>query len=238
MLEVNHIHTMRCGHASGTDRELIEACMKIGAKKMLISDHGPFPDDCFHHQMRMKELDEYVSTWTDLKKEYASDIEIHLGLEMEYFPKYDQHYRYLNSIKELDAGLLLGQHMFFDGSRYSLDYTSDEWGKKECQGLGDAMVDGINSGYFSRVAHPDRIFRHRKPWDDLCARYSKQIIYSAMDRGMMLEKNISSMKMGVIRQEFWALVPTSAVTYIAADAHCLRDIMTLPNMVRRINEMI
>ena len=39
-------------------------------------------------KMRLNQLEGYVDTVLNLKKEYEKDIEIHLGLEVEYYPKY------------------------------------------------------------------------------------------------------------------------------------------------------
>ena len=37
-----HCHTKRCGHASGTDEEYVEAAIKAGYKVLGFSDHGPY----------------------------------------------------------------------------------------------------------------------------------------------------------------------------------------------------
>ena len=37
-----HTHTYRCSHATGTEREYIEAAISAGIKIMGFSDHIPF----------------------------------------------------------------------------------------------------------------------------------------------------------------------------------------------------
>ena len=86
-----HTHTWRCKHASGTEREYIENAIRGGLKILGFSDHTPIPFEGGYvsdHRMEMDLLEDYVTTITALKEEYARDIEIHLGLEFEYAPKY------------------------------------------------------------------------------------------------------------------------------------------------------
>ena len=37
-----HTHTIRCNHASGTDREYVEAAIAAGFKTLGFSDHSPY----------------------------------------------------------------------------------------------------------------------------------------------------------------------------------------------------
>ena len=106
-----HTHTKRCGHADGSEREYIEAAIENGIQILGFSDHAPytFGDGYANHiRMGMNELEEYIGTLSELKKEYAKDIQIHIGLEMEYFPQFfDETYEklkdgtiYFNDIEE------------------------------------------------------------------------------------------------------------------------------------------
>ena len=38
-----HTHTARCNHASGTEREYVEAAIKSGLKILGFADHTPYP---------------------------------------------------------------------------------------------------------------------------------------------------------------------------------------------------
>ena len=38
MKSIYHVHTERCGHAKGSDREIIEACIAVGADSVYIKD--------------------------------------------------------------------------------------------------------------------------------------------------------------------------------------------------------
>lgn len=64
-----HCHTKRCGHASGTDEEYVEAAIKAGYKVLGFSDHGPYslyPHPGSH--MDWSQLDDYIDSINSLKK--------------------------------------------------------------------------------------------------------------------------------------------------------------------------
>ena len=107
-----HTHTTRCRHARGTERQFIERAIESGMKVLGFSDHAPylFPDGYYStFRMYPNELEDYVTTILSLKEEYRRDIEIHLGLEMEYYPKFfEQTIRFMEAYPLEYA--LLGQH--------------------------------------------------------------------------------------------------------------------------------
>ena len=78
-------------HASGTEREYVEAAIEGGLKILGFSDHTPMPYDGNYVstvKMRMDQLEDYVDTILRLRDEYRDDIDIRLGLEVEYYPAY------------------------------------------------------------------------------------------------------------------------------------------------------
>ena len=85
-----HTHTFRCHHATGTEREYIEAAIAEGIKVLGFSDHIPclFPDG---HQsgfrVQTEDTEDYFTVLRALRKEYKDDIEIHIGFESEYYPE-------------------------------------------------------------------------------------------------------------------------------------------------------
>ncbi|MDY2937897.1 MAG: PHP domain-containing protein, partial [Fusicatenibacter sp.] len=86
-----HTHTWRCMHAVGEEKEYVERAIEGGLQILGFSDHTPypFPDNYVSGmRMRMDQLEDYVDTVLSLKAEYRNEIEIHLGLEVEYYPAY------------------------------------------------------------------------------------------------------------------------------------------------------
>ena len=133
-----HTHTYRCNHATGTEREYVEMAIQNGIKILGFSDHTPyfFGDDYSAYiRMRMDEMEGYITTVLDLKKEYQKDIEIHVGLEVEYFEDYfDEIYRELEQYP-LEY-FLLATHWYGNSHEtepYFGIYTEDEKVLAACQ---------------------------------------------------------------------------------------------------------
>lgn len=72
-------------------REYIETALGLGMKTLGFSDHSPyfFEGDYYSgFRMRSEELPGYVNTLTELREEYRGRIDIHIGLEAEYYPSF------------------------------------------------------------------------------------------------------------------------------------------------------
>lgn len=230
-MKIFHVHTYRCGHAENVpDEAYVKAATELGASDIWFTDHAPFPGDPFGSRMRYKELDEYISTLSALKKKY-SGINIHIGLETEYFPYFDKagYYAELRSIPELEL-LLLGQHMAqtsSDPPAYSFSMSREELEETEYRHLAKAIMQGIGTGYFGAVAHPDRIFRRIREWTDDMAEVSREIITAAAEAGLPLERNLSSPDTNYgFTPEFWKLVPAGTELITGYDAHCISDMIS------------
>lgn len=224
-----HVHTYRCGHAENIpDEAYVKKAIELGVKNIWFTDHAPFPDNPFGARMQYSQLEEYIQTLSELKKKY-SEINIHIGLETEYFPSYDKtgYYQYLRSIPELEM-LLLGQHMAEISENppaYSFSLEKEQLCREEYRLLGKAIIQGIKTGYFDAVAHPDRIFRRCTAWNDEMEKLSSEIISEAVSAEIPLEINFASLEsFEYYRREFWRLVPDTAKVIAGLDAHSLYEL--------------
>lgn len=155
-----HTHTIRCGHARGTEREYIEAAIDAGIQELGFSDHSPilFPNKDYYSTMRMypDELQGYCDTLLALKEEYREDITLHIGLELEFYPDlFEGVLSWLSSFPI--EYLLLGQHYLGNeiGCPYTGRPTSDPtilraYVRQACAGM--------QTGVFTYLAHPDLIY--------------------------------------------------------------------------------
>lgn len=218
------MHTCRCGHASDeTDEDYVKKAVELGADSITFTDHAPFPKDPFTNRMKYSQLDEYIASLKCLKNKYAGRIEVQIGLEIEYLPFYRSYYEELRANKDIEI-MMLGQH-HFEVSRGIYSYMCDVK-TTEYIGLFKAMCDGIDTGLFNVVAHPDRAFRRQKSWTAEMATYSKKLIDGAIKAGMRIEKNYSSMKKnGQYWNEFWSMVPANAAVVYGCDAHAVNELL-------------
>ena len=178
--------------------------------------------------MKYEELPEYISTLKNLKEQYQRKIKIHIGLEIEYFSRYDQsgYYQELSNNPDLEI-LLLGQHMAEDPEdreHYTFEWPKERLQVDEYTVLGDAMIAGMKTGCFKIVAHPDRIFRRQKIWTLEMEAVAVRVIDAAVKYGLPLEKNCSSMRhKHHYWKEFWEIAEVNGVeTVIGLDAHKLK----------------
>ena len=222
--DIFHIHTYRCGHAENiSDEEYIKAAIQCGANSIWFSDHAPFPGDPFQGRMKYDELGEYFCSILELRHKYRNAIDVRIGLETEYFPSFDRegYYQKLKTSPHLDF-LLLGQHMAEDPERktgYTFAWDEGKLDTEEYLALGNAIVQGIQSGHFDAVAHPDRIFRRCRTWTSAMEQVSSKIIHAAYTQGMPLELNINSVNMKYqYWLEFWQLAEANT-RIIGLDAH-------------------
>lgn len=176
-------------------------------------------------RMKMNELPDYIQTLQDLREIYANHIDIKIGLEVEYVPDFTAYYEDLLGTYRLDL-LLLGQHFtrLSDG-RYSFELKDKS---DEAKLLAEGMIQGMESGLFFAVAHPDQIFRRYKQWDDSTTDIANEIIACAKNTNSILEINIDNMlaypKHARYWPEFWALCPPDVKNIYGLDAHSVDEL--------------
>ena len=213
-MKVNyHTHTSRCKHAKGTEREYVEAAIANGFQTLGFADHTPYPySDEYHHEARMSmhELESYVNTVLSLKKEYEKDIDIHLGLEVEYFPQF-----FDKLVKETSQYpieyFLLAQHYLGNGKIG--DYIS---GKPTTDPAilaeyCDLLTKGVETGRFTYLAHPDLI--HFLGDEAVYDQYMRKLCRTANAHHMPVEINF----LGIFENR---LYPRDAFWKIAGEEKC------------------
>ncbi|MCR4690382.1 MAG: histidinol-phosphatase [Lachnospiraceae bacterium] len=216
-----HTHTVRCKHAQGTEREYVEEAIKGGFKTLGFSDHTPYPFPREYDpptRMDPSQLEGYVDTILSLKKEYASDIEILLGLEAEYYPTYFEKLMELIEPYPIEY-LLLGQH--FPGDEIGQPWHGQETADVErLKGYVDQVLEGLDTGRFLYLAHPDLpnfigdIVLYEEQMRRLIAECNKRDVPMEINLlGIATERNYPN-------ELFWRLAgEMSAKTVIGVDAH-------------------
>ena len=226
--EVFHVHTSRCKHASlESDIEYVWAALDSGASRLVFTDHVPYPGDQIPYRMDMSELQDYIDSINSLKIRFAGQIEILCGLEIEFLPSYLDYYKDLRSMPGIDL-LILGQHFYeqSDGliSVFNYDKTNEPWG----QSL--AIAEGIKTGLFDVVAHPDRVFRSNESFGPKEREYASKMIDAAYPdgnwSGVYFEWNFSSsMRKGFLTPEFWDMIPDRSHIIYGLDAHSTYELI-------------
>ena len=210
-----HTHTYRCHHASGTEKEMVEAAISEGFQEIGISDHVPLPYFRWHllkaipyiffcirsvlswlktfvlngPGMRMPYSDkkQYLAELENLKQQYHGHIQIYKGFECEYFKTYLPYYRQLLERKEVDY-LIFGHHYH----RYSVSalyYGRAKLSKKDVSDYVDEALEAMQTGIFRYFAHPDLFFIGYHQWDSFVENEIKRMLCVAKQNDIILEIN-------------------------------------------------
>ena len=191
MIANYHTHTYRCGHAEGNERDYAEEAAKRGLRILGIADHTPY--DFYDRgpqerriRMTPEELPGYADSVRALTEEYRGKLEIHLGVEAEYYPGYFPRLVELLRNNGVEY-MILGQH--FLGNEVEGLYcgipTEDAEALKRYV---DQSIEGLSTGLFTYFAHPD-LFRYTGS-DEVYAREMGRLCRAARETETPLEINL------------------------------------------------
>ncbi|MCM1544382.1 MAG: histidinol-phosphatase, partial [Ruminococcus sp.] len=222
-----HSHTARCNHAVGEDEEYVRCAIAAGYEEIGFSDHSPWPfKNGFVSGMRMgvDEIDDYISSVRKLRKKYKDQINIKIGFECEYFREYIPWLRETAEKYELDY-LILGHH-FSPDEQYGV-YNGFVTTPKEVENYKNDVLEAMDCGLFSYVAHPDLYMRMYPKFDSACEKAAREIIAKSNETGIPIEYNLLGIehgkaagKVGYPHPEFWKIAgEMNATAVIGIDAH-------------------
>lgn len=217
-----HTHTRRCRHAQGTERDYIERALEGGLETLGFSDHAPYEygeaNNYPNVRMPPEELEDYVAAVGALRTEYAGRIELHVGLEAEYYPKLFP--KLLERARALGVEyLLLGQHFLENeiGQPYCGAPTED---KRLLDRYVGQSIDGLQTGAFSCFAHPDLI--HYLGDDAAYTRGMRRLCRAAAEADVPLELNLLGLREGRHYPDarFWRIAAEEGnAVILGCDAH-------------------
>lgn len=229
-----HTHTWRCRHAKGTEREYVEKAIERGLKILGFSDHSPyiFEGDYYSgHRMFADQTADYVSTVLALKEEYKNDIQIHLGVEIEYYPKYWE--QTVDFLKQYSIEyMILGQHFLENeiNAWYSGDKSSDE--KKLMQYCAQT-IEAMKTGLITYFAHPDLVRYEGDP--EIYDQHIRGLCREANRMNVPLEINFLGLHDNRFypHEPFWKIAgEEKCAVILGADAHSAEAICD-PDDIRK-----
>lgn len=227
-----HTHTHRCKHARGIDEDYVLEAIKNNLKVIGFSDHVFLKG---YSQVGIRgeysELDEYISSLTALKEKYKDKIQILIGFEAEYIPEMLDYYKSL--LKDKIDYLILGQHVYLDEKTNSIKWYFREKDNHElCEKYVHDVIEGMKTGIFKYIAHPDLFATGISKWDDYAVSMAKRIIEASIKYNIPLEYNLGGYRypyealfkgmkyMKYPIEQFWDLASTYPIkVIIGPDAH-------------------
>lgn len=228
-----HTHTRRCMHASGSDEDYVLAAIEAGYEVLGFSDHTPWKyDSNFVANMRMplSQFEEYYQSILHLKEKYKDQIEIKIGLECEYFPRYMEWMKEFTKKNHLDY-LIFGNH-YYETDEYHLYNGSCTRDDEMLTKYVESTIAGLETGLYCYLAHPDLFMRSGRRWDEKCDQATHTICSYCKEHDVILEYNLaglgSSLSRGVMEyphDAFWEIASQyHNKVIIGVDAHSPRQL--------------
>ena len=240
-----HTHTYLCKHAVGHPEDYFKQAVADGCSALGFSDHCPFPENApdYWPEIRMtkKEAYGYVEEVRALGAD--SPFPVYLGFECEWDNRLYSWYKE-GLLGEYGADyLVLGSHWLTRGNLHA--YIPYEMEKSALFNYTEQTIEGMRSGLFAFLAHPDLPMGHGRKWDSDVEACMKDIIAAAKDLDMPLEVNglgmhkemwpcEKGMRYSYPVDEFWTLAAEVGVKVVCnADAH---DPVTVISQARDARE--
>jgi len=157
-----HTHHERCGHADGQIEAYIKSAIEQNLKAIGISDHSPYFGHKEDHPfpnitMARSEFPNYVKQILELKQKYSNQIDVLLGVESDFFPKYAHIYKEQFSQYPFDYIIGSVHHV----NEVSI-FNKTRWKKLDQKGLiktkeayYELIAQSAKSGMFQILGHID-----------------------------------------------------------------------------------
>ncbi|MGP1431118.1 MAG: histidinol-phosphatase [Treponema sp.] len=200
MLSNFHTHTYLCKHAEGIPRDYVQKAAEVGCGALGFSDHCPYPHDdmWFYCRMAASELPYYIKLVDDAKQH--APFPVYLGFECEWSPQHRNWFQdeLLGHCKA--DYLVLGSHWVPIHGRP--EYIPMVAEKRYLRKYIDFTIEGMRSGLYAFLAHPDLFLSGQMELDAECLACADALIDAANDLGMPLEINGCGLIKPRIRRDY------------------------------------
>lgn len=211
MIANYHTHTPRCKHAQGSEEAYVRCAIQAGLKTLGFSDHTPYPFPAGYvstFRMGVEELSGYANAVRAVQKQFAGQIDIHLGVEAEFYPKYFA--EMLSLLKDNGVEyMILGQHML--GSELNEPYCGIPHDAAGLERYCNQSIEAMYTGLFTYFAHPDLVNFMGEP--EVYRAHMRRVCRAANECGLPLEINLLGLKGG-------RHYPNPLLWEIAAEENC------------------
>ena len=162
MLANYHTHTRWCKHGAGEIEDYADTAIAYGYEELAITEHVPLHNAVDLYRLQPDEFPAFNRALDQAIADYADRLRILKGFECEYFPDEMDFYRRYRD----DYGyhvLVLGQHKSGKNRMY------DHFDSKDADAVhsyADEVCEGLETGFFTFLAHPDLVLECYEPgWD-------------------------------------------------------------------------
>lgn len=194
-----HTHHNRCGHADGTLEDYIESAMRKGLKEIGLSDHSPIyhrgnnPHILPGIAMSWDMLPGYFEEAAMLKEKYRGRAEVRVGIESDYVPGWEDHFRSLWDRDEID--FVIGSvHWVDDWHIFSKELPSGVTKEELFLAYVDRLKGAAVSGIYNTIGHIDAIKQWNLVTPERAVEEYRKVLRSMAEVGVALELNTSGLR--------------------------------------------
>lgn len=195
-----HIHTARCGHATGSVAEMVAAAESVGLDAIALTEHLPLPeglDPDGEYAMGISEIDAYAAEVLRAAKDFSVDVI--LAAEADWIPSRESECAAIRD-RASKAGIhvLLGSVHFLDDWAFDDPALVSRWESSDVLAVWEAYFtewcSAAASGLFDVMAHPDLVkkFGH-VPHSDVSDLY-RDAAKAAASSGVMIEVSTAGLR--------------------------------------------
>lgn len=217
MIANYHTHSKWCRHADGDVEDYIKEAIKHNLVELAITEHCPH--EHVFTWMPWEQLPVYDAMINKVFDRYKDKIHLIKGFECEYYPVELENYYMIRETYGYDF-LILGQHCI--GKNQEINSFGEKEGK-HLRMYADEICEGLETGLFKMLAHPDcPMHNYLYGWDEDSKATYHQIFETCQKLQIPVEINVNGMRdgRGYPNPHVWELSKEYDLKYLVnADAH-------------------
>lgn len=184
-----HTHTRLCHHAEGEPVDFVRQAIKEGCTELGFSDHCPYPASCEDTWPEVRMSVDDIALYQDMvsRAREAAPFPVFMGFECEWDGRYASWYQDELKGRWGTQYLVLGSHWLTEGSSHI--YCRNLESPAQLNRYIDQTIDGMRSGLFAFLAHPDLFMAGYREWDEQSKACLQAILDAAADLRLPIEVN-------------------------------------------------
>jgi len=159
-----HMHSVLCGHATGTINEMVQAAIAAGLAGTIFTEHLPLPHEIDPHygvSMRPEDLSGYVETLLRLRRQHP-ELTLIVGGECDWLSHDPQEtVRSVHRAHLAGVEVILGSVHMLDGWAFDSPDEVEVWESHNIEEVWEQYftqwILAVRSGLFDVMSHADLV---------------------------------------------------------------------------------
>lgn len=213
-----HSHTRWCRHAKGEIEDYVIEAINNHFELFAICDHIFDDNNPLGPRGSFKDYPAYLADVKKTEAKYGKQIKLIRSMEAEYYPEMMDVYRKMKDEDNFSIWIL-GQH---ESKDHLVDYYAANDLDHKMLSYTNDVIEGIETGFFDILAHPDLMMMHYKQPNALVMDCMARIFEACEKYQVVVEINANGLRgnRGYPNKEVFKLSKNYQLKYvISSDAH-------------------